>query len=164
MEPQRAGSQFRFEKRRTDAVLWLVTGENVKGCFFTGGGTPLRDGAERIGDLLNSDTGFFPFEVPIRGKGRTVQYNRGHVIAVEVFDDEARRDPGYEVATQRMVSLLLASGRRVEGAVRVYRPEGHDRVSDWTHQTDTFRYVETPDLTLIVNAVHVVSVTEVYGS
>lgn len=164
MEPRPAGSEFRFEKRRAEAMLWLVTGESVKGCFFTSAGSTRRHGAERISDLLNSQTGFFPFEVHGDGEGRTAQYNRVHVVAVEVFDDEARRDTGYEVATRRLVSVLLANGRRIEGAVRVYRPEGRNRVSDWTHEAEAFRYVEGPDVTLIVNALHIVSVTEVHGS
>jgi hypothetical protein len=164
MDPQPAGSEFRFEKRRTTAALWLVTGETVKGCFFTSAGSNRRDGAERVSDLLNSQTGFFPFEVQMDGAGRTVQYNRVHVVAVEVFDDEARQDTGYEVATRRLISVLLASGRRIEGAVRVYRPEGRNRVSDWTHEAEAFRYIEGPDVTLIVNALHIVSVTEVQGS
>jgi hypothetical protein len=164
MDTQSVVSEFRFEKRRTKAVLWLVTGESIHGCFFTSGGSTRRHGAERIGDLLNSDTGFFPFEVQVAGMARTVQYNRVHLVAVEVFDDEARRDSGYEVATRRIVSILLASGRRLEGTVRVYRPGGRDRVSDWTHESEAFRYVEGPDVTLIVNALHIVSVTEVLGS
>jgi hypothetical protein len=164
MDAQSVVSEFRFEKRRTQAVLWLVTGERINGCFFTAAGSTRREGAERIGDLLNSETGFFPFEVEVDGVGRAVQYNRVHVSAVQVFDDEARRDSGYEVATRRMVSILLASGRRIEGTVRVYRPGGRDRVSDWTRESAVFRYVEGPDVTLLVNASHIVSVTEVHGS
>jgi hypothetical protein len=161
MDSQPAGSEFRFEKRRAEAVLWLVTGESVRGWFFTSAGSTRRHGAERISDLLNSQTGFFPFELQDEGDGRIAQYNRVHVVAVEVFDDEARRDTGYEVATRRLVSVLLANGRRIDGTVRVYRPEGRNRVSDWTHEAEVFRYVEGPDLTLIVNALHIVSVTEV---
>jgi hypothetical protein len=141
-----------------------VNGENVTGCFFLASGSTLHDGDERIGELLNSGTGFFPFEVQADGAARTVQYNRAHVIAVEVFDEEARWDPGYDVATERIVSILLTNSQRVEGAVRVYRPEGHERVSDWTRQPEVFRYVEAPDVTFIVNAVHIVAVTEVHGS
>jgi hypothetical protein len=48
--------------------------------------------------------------------------------------------------------------------VRVYRPEGRDRLSDWTRQPEVFRYVEAADATYIVNAAHIVAVTEVPGS
>ena len=57
MNPQPASSEFRFEKHRAEAVVTLVTNENVKGCFFTAAGNARRDGAERIGDLLNSEKG-----------------------------------------------------------------------------------------------------------
>ena len=164
MDAERSGSEFRFEKHRAHAVVTLVTNENVKGCFFTAAGSARRDGAERIGDLLNSETGFFPFEIETAGGPSTILYNRAHVIAVRVMDDEARRDPGYEVATRRIVSLLLSNSQRVDGEVRVYRPEGRDRLSDWTRQPEVFRYVEAKDATYIVNAAHIVAVTEVSGS
>jgi hypothetical protein len=164
MDAERSGSELRFEKHRAEAVVTLVTNENIKGCFFTAAGSARRDGAERIGDLLNSESGFFPFEIPVDGGTLTVLYNRVHVIAVRVMDDEARRDPGYEVATRRTVSLLLSNSQRVNGEVRVYRPEGRDRLSDWTRQPEVFRYVEAKDATYIVNAAHIVAVTEVSGS
>jgi hypothetical protein len=163
MQPQPSGSEFRFDKRRADAVVTLVSGESVKGCFFVAGGTSRHEGPECIGDLLNSETGFFPFEIQADGGARTVLYNRSHVISVQIFDDEARRDPGYGVARRRVVSILLSDGRRADGAVRVYRPQGRDRLSDWTRQPETFRYVEGDGITVIVNANHIVAVTEVPG-
>ena len=118
MDPHTAGSEFRFEKRRSDAVLSLVTGEVIRGCFFTAAGSTHREGAERIADLLNSEAGFFPFEVGPESPGRTVMYNRLHVITVQILDDEARQDPGYYVAPRRVVSILLSNNQRMEGAVR----------------------------------------------
>jgi hypothetical protein len=164
MESQRVASEFRYEKQRADALVTLVGGEHVRGCFFVSAGSATHTGAERISDLLNSENGFFPFEAHIGTRQMTVLYNRAHVIAVAVFDDEARRDPGYSVAPRREVSILLSNGDRVNGVVRVYRPEGRDRVSDWTRQPEIFRYVETTETTLIVNAAHIVAVTEVSGS
>ena len=164
MDPQPSGSEFRFEKRRSNAVLLLVTGEIIKGCFFTAAGSTRREGTERIADLLNAETGFFPFEIGREGTGRTVMYNRVHVVTVQILDDEARQDAGYDVAPRRVVSILLSNNERMEGAVRVYRPEGRDRVSDWTRQPEVFRYVEAPDVTFLVNAAHIVSVTEVSAS
>lgn len=161
MQLQPSGSEFRFEKRRADAVVTLVSGETVKGCFFVAGGTSRHQGPECIGDLLNSEAGFFPFEIQADGVARTVLYNRSHVISVRVFDDEARRDAGYGVARRRGVSILLSDGSRADGTIRVYRPQGRDRVSDWTRQPEIFRYVEESDATVIVNANHIVAVTEV---
>lgn len=164
MEPNSRASQFRFEKRRADAVVTVAGAEPVRGCFFTVAGTAHQHGGERIGDLLNSESGFFPFEMQTDAKPRTMLLNRAHVIAVEIFDDEARRDPGYGVAKRCEVSILLSNGHRISGAVRVYRPEGRDRLSDWTRQPEPFRYLETAEGTLIVNAAHIVAITEVSGS
>jgi hypothetical protein len=164
MEPDARASQFRIEKRRASAVVTVTGAEPVRGSFFTVGGTPQHQGGERIGDLLNAEPGFFPFEMQTESKPRTMMLNRAHVITVEIFDDEARRDPGYGVAMRRDISILLSNGQRITGAVRVYRPEGRDRLSDWTRQPEPFRYLETPESTLIVNAAHIVAVTEVSGS
>src|SRR5947207_14086498 len=117
MQPQPSGSEFRFDKRRVDAVVTLVSGETVKGCFFVAGGTSRHLGPECIGDLLNSEAGFFPFEIHADGGARTVLYNRSHVISVRVFDDEARRDAGYGVARRRAVSILLSDGSRAAGTI-----------------------------------------------
>jgi hypothetical protein len=165
MEPLTSSSEFRFEKRRTDAVITLVGGESVTGCFFIAGGTARHKGPERVSDLLNTETGFFPFEIQgdANVPAHTVLYNRSHVITVQIFDDEARRDPGYVVAKRWSVSVLLSDNRRVDGVVRVYRPEGRNRLSDWTRQTENFRYVEG-EITLIVNADHIVALSEVPGS
>jgi hypothetical protein len=164
MEPDARASQFRFEKRRADAVVTVTGAEPVRGCFFTVAGTQPQHAGERIGDLLNAESGFFPFEMRTDAKPRTMLLNRAHVITVEIFDDEARRDPGYAVAKRRDVSILLSNGQRISGSVRVYRPEGRDRLSDWTRQPEPFRYLETPESTLIINAAHIVAVTEVSGS
>jgi hypothetical protein len=165
MEPLTSSSEFRFEKRRADAVITLVGGESVTGCFFIAGGTARHKGPERVSDLLNTEPGFFPFE--IQGDAdvppHTVLYNRSHLISVQIFDDEARRDPGYVVAKRWSVSVLLSDKRRVDGVVRVYRPEGRNRLSDWTRQAENFRYVEG-EVTLIVNADHIVALSEVSGS
>jgi len=48
----------------------------------------------------------------------------------------------------------------VTGSVRVYRPEGRDRLSDWARNLDTFRYLETEEATLLVNIAHVIEVGE----
>ena len=164
MDSDALASEFRFEKRRADAIVTVAGAEPVRGCFFTAAGSTRHPGGERIGDLLNAETGFFPFEMQTESRSRTMLLNRGHVITVEIFDDEARRDPGYAVATRRDVSILLSNGQRVTGAVRVYRPQGRNRLSDWTRQPEPFRYLETAESTLIVNAAHIVAVTEVTGS
>jgi hypothetical protein len=161
VDPPPAPSEFRFEKRRAEAVVTLVSGETAKGYFFLGAATSRHEGVESIGDLLNAETGFFPFEMQGGETKRTVLYNRAHLITVHVFDEQANQEPGYGVARRWDVSILLSNGRRVNGAVRVYRPEGRDRVSDWTRQPEPFRYVETDSATFIVNAAHIVAVTEV---
>ena len=161
MSAEAATSGFRIEKQRTEALVMLSSGQSVQGCFFIAGGSARHDGPERVWDLLNAETGFFPFEVHDKSPGsKTVLYNRAHVVTVALSDDEASRDSGYAVATRRVVSMLLSTGERVAGTVRVYRPEGRDRLSDWTRQPETFRYVETDTNTLIVNTAHIVELSE----
>jgi hypothetical protein len=164
MSAEAATSQFQFEKRRTQAVVGLSTGESIQGSFFTANGITRHEGPERVGDLLNLEPGFFPFEVREESGAKTVMYNRAHVVTVALPNNEASLDPGYGVATRRAVSVLLSTGARLVGGIRVYRPEGRDRVSDWTRQPEVFRYIETDDGTLIVNTAHIVDVSEVTAS
>ena len=107
-----------------------------KGCFFIAGNSARHDGPERVWDLLNSEAGFFPFEVHDSAGARTVLFNRDHVVTVVLSDNEASRDSGYTVATRRAVSMRLSTGEQITGAVCVYRPEGRDRLSDWARQSD----------------------------
>jgi hypothetical protein len=161
MSAEAATSEYRFEKRRTQALVRLSSGEVAQGCFFIAGGSARHDGPERVWDLLNSESGFFPFELQGTPRPRTVLYNRVHVVSVSLSENEASREPGYAVARRRLVTMVLSTGERITGTVRVYRPEGRDRVSDWSRQPELFRYLETDDLTLIVNTMHVVEVSEV---
>ena len=80
---------------------------------------------------------------------------------VALAENEARRDPGYDVATERFVSVLLSNGERVTGSVRVHRPEGRDRLSDWARHADAFRYVEMGKTAVLVNIAHVIEVSEI---
>ena len=161
MSTSTAPSEYRVEKRRADATVTLTSGQTERGCFFLASSSTRHDGPERVADLLNSELGFFPFEIHDARGTRTVLYHRSHVLIVVLAEDEASRDPGYNVATRRLVSVLLSNGHRVSGTVRVYRPEGRDRLSDWTRQPETFRYLETGETTIVVNLAHIVEVSEV---
>jgi hypothetical protein len=155
-----APSEFRVEKRRVAASVILANGDTVRGSFFVACGSPYHEGPERVGELLNADSGLFPLERSDVGRPRTVLYNRSAVVAVSLADPEARRVPGYDLATRRAVSLLLSTNLRITGAVCIYRPEGRDRLSDWARDKSTFRYVETEEATLLVNVHHIVEVGE----
>src|SRR5713101_4512704 len=126
MASELSRSELRVEKQRANAVLTLSSGESTCGCFFTGGGSARHAGPERVGDVLNSEPEFFPFEIHDTEGIRTVLFNRRHVVMAVLTDNEASDDPGYSVATRRVVSVRLSSGQRLRGAVRVYLPEGRD--------------------------------------
>ena len=155
-------SEFRIEKRRAEANLTLTTGVTVRGCFFLAGSRASHVGPERVADLLNAEGGFFPFELCTEIIPYTVMYNRSQVVLVTLLEDtiEAQLDPGYSVATEREVHILLSNGGTVDGSIRVYRPSGRDRLSDYARAQETFRYVETEDGTVIVNTAHIVELRE----
>jgi len=79
---------------------------------------------------------------------------------VEPGDDLVEREPGYDVATHRNVGMLLSTGMRIRGRVAVYAPQGRDRLSDYARSPEAFRYVVTQKNTLIINAAHIVELTE----
>jgi hypothetical protein len=155
-------SQFRVEKRRAEAELTLSSGGRLRGWFFLSASSQRHAGPERVADLLNAEIGFFPFETADKGPLNTVLVNRSHVIAVKLLEPttEAQLDPGYDVATERYVDMLLTNGARVRGSVRVYRPQGRDRLSDYARSPELFRYVESARGTIVVNSAHIVELRE----
>jgi hypothetical protein len=162
MSPTSGSSQFQFDKQRVEARITASSGQTTRGFFFTAGTGRLGAAErERVGELLNGATGFFPFEIQGSEGARTVLYNRERVILVGLHENEEERVPGYSVATRRFVSIFLSNGQRVVGHVRVYQPQGRDRLSDWTRQSDVFRYLETGGGIILVNAAHIVDVSEV---
>jgi hypothetical protein len=163
-------SEFRVEKRRALAELTLTSGPIVQGCFFLADSSAGHTGPERVADLLNGETGFFPFELtgPLEradnaGVSETVLFNRAHIVFVRLVQQtmEAQLDPGYDVATERRVRILMSNGSAVAGTVRVYRPMGRDRLSDYARSPETFRYVEAGEETFVVNMEHVVELREI---
>jgi hypothetical protein len=153
-------SDLRVEKERTAAIVSLTDGTSVAGHLFVAQVSATSSGPESVAELLNSESGFFPFEVSDGGDLRAVLYNRDHVVAVALPGDEARRDSGYTFARARRVSVLLSDGRRLVGSVRVYRPYGRDRLSDWARHGERFRYIETPDATFVVNVDRIIEIHE----
>ena len=155
-------SQFRVEKRRAEAELTLSGGTHVRGWFFLSDSAAMHAGPERVADLLNTEPGFFPFAPSGGTTIDTVLVNRAHVISVKLLEgtDEPRADPGYDVATERHVVMRLSNGSSLAGAVRVYRPPGRDRLSDYARLPDVFRYVESPDGVFVVNSAHIVDLKE----
>jgi hypothetical protein len=155
-------SEFRVEKARTHGTLRLSSGASIHGSFFVADSSARHAGPERIKDLLNADTGFFPFEVlDSDGATQTILYNRDHVLLVELLDNhDARLDPGYDVATRRTVTMLFSDGHELKGIVRVHRPQGHDRLSDFARSPDQFSYLESPKVTYLVNVRHVIELVE----
>ena len=72
--------------------------------LFPVGSKPSHVGPDRIGDLLNEQSGFFPFQLE---SGDTTLYNRAHIVQVRSPPDvrEQQIEPGYEVATRHLVSM-----------------------------------------------------------
>lgn len=153
-------SEYRVEKRREAAELTLSSGATISGHFFLAASSQVHSGPERVGDLLNLEAGFFPFEAP---NGDTALINRAHVIKVALPEHviEAQLDDAYGMALRRHVAVLLSNGEKVTGQVAVYRPAGHERLSDYAQIDVRFRYVEQANRTLLVNSEHIVSLLEV---
>jgi hypothetical protein len=152
--------EFRLEKQRVRATLVLASGISVDGHFFLADSVSMHAGPERVGDLLNSNPGFFPFEITERGPGssRIALYNRAHVLLVHLAEPEleAELDPTYAVAQRKSVAMLLSNGERVAGDLRVMLPAGNARLSDYARGEEQFRYVELATSIVIVNFTHVI--------
>ncbi|HEY7291551.1 MAG TPA: hypothetical protein VH583_17070 [Vicinamibacterales bacterium] len=156
-------SQFRVEKRRLEAELTLSNGDRLAGCFFLATSNATHTGPERVAELLNDEHGFFPFESA--GSADTVLVNRNHLVVARLLGgtEEVRLDPGYDVATVRPAFLKLSNRMELRGLVRIYLPEGRDRLSDYARAPELFRYVETPEAIFVVNTAHIVELSDLPG-
>ena len=152
-------SEYRFEKERVRATLTLAPGTSVNGSFFVAAQTSMRQGRERVGDLLNAQPGFFRSSCTTAARcsstARTWWPSRSTPSV-----SEAEQESGYAGATQRQVEMLLSTGMRVKGIVGVYSAPGHERLSDYAQEPLEFRYLVTQKNTLIINAAHIVELTE----
>jgi hypothetical protein len=151
-------SEFRVEKSQVHASLVLSTGAMRHGCFFVVSSVP-HGGPERVGDLLNSATGFFPFQ---HRDGTTVQYNREHLVMVTlpVGLAEEEEEASFPLAVRCEVSILLSTGTSIEGTVFISQPAGRDRLSDYARTSKQFWYVVTSRGTVIINCNHIVELVE----
>lgn len=151
--------ELRVEKRRQAAELTLTTGSTISGSFFLSGSSHAHVGSERVGDLLNLEDGFFPFETD----AGTELINRTHVLKVVLPAPviEVQLDADYDVAKRRAVSLLLTNGERLTGIVSINRRRENDRLSDYARLEARFRYLELPEQTLLINSAHIVAMSEV---
>jgi hypothetical protein len=154
-------SEFRVEKLRVGATLTLSNGTSVHGHFFISGNSRTHAGPEAVRDVLNAEAGFLPFDVQRPAGSMTTLYNRDHIVFAALEDkDEPRRDPGYDVAIEKIVTMLMSNGTRLRGAVHVFRPHGSDRLSDFSRGPDTFRYLEAENATYIINVHHLIELAE----
>jgi hypothetical protein len=154
-------SEFRVQKARANATLTLSNGNAVHGCFFISGNSRTHEGPESVRDMLNGEAGFFPFDAGRPDVSTTILINRDHLVFVELQDKaEPRRDPGYDVAIEKIVTMLMSNGMRLRGAVRVFRPHGSDRLSDFARASEAFRYLEAEHATYVVNVRHIVELAE----
>jgi hypothetical protein len=159
--PPQPQSEFHVEKARTNATLTLSNGTSVRGSFFIAGSSATHSGPQRVREVLNAESGFIPFEVAGVKGPQSVLFNREHVVFVAlVGHEEARLEPGYDIATRRMVSMLISNGSRLNGWVSVYRPQGRDRLSDFARSPDSFQYLESAHTTYLVNVRHLIELVE----
>lgn len=155
-------SELRIEKRRVSVSVSLTAGHRFTGALFLSAQAAAHAGPERLLDLLNASEGFLPFElVSSVGARETILLNRSHIAVVqsEASHHDLADDTSYQVAPQKSVALLLATGEELSGVLRIDRPSGRNRLSDGLNDHIGFRYLETANGILAVNFAYVVRIT-----
>ena len=77
---------------------------------------------------------------------------------------EQKKAPSPSASSSASSSVSLSNGTRVTGVVKIYLPQGRDRLSDYARVNEQFRYLEAPGKTFIVNMAHIVELSETAGS
>ena len=105
-------SEYRVEKHRAEAELTLSSGGLLQGWFFLAGSSATHAGPERVADVLNAETGFFPFQVPAGATPDTVLINRPQLISVRLLDEttEAQLEANLSLTTRPALSAADCVG------------------------------------------------------
>lgn len=157
-------SDLRIEKRRVTVTVTTAAGPRHTGSLFLSAQAATHAGPERLVDLLNGGQAFVPFErVSPTGDREMRLLNRAHLVLVQAegAGDDVAGDPGYQVARKKSAVLTLTTGERIAGVLRVERPAGRDRLSDFLSGETGFCYFESPSGLLAVNLAHVTEITPV---
>ena len=150
-------SQFRVEKRRAEAELTLATGATLHGSFFLAASTPTQVGPERVADLLNAETGFFPFDSVVvprpERSSSTARTSSPCGCSSRSRKRSSRPDTGRDGAPRRDDACQRHAARGVGARLL---SEGTRPVERLGAIRRVFRYLETARHTFIVNTAHVV--------
>ena len=139
----------------------------MRGCFFLAGSSATHAGPERVADLLNAETGFFPFELNAGAAPHTVLYNRAQVVLVTLLERDTTRRSSIRATTSppsATVRMLLSNGQRVEGRgarLPSERARSAQRLGARARDVPLRRNRRR---TLIVNVAHIVEVSEMTES
>lgn len=150
------------KEHHASGVVRLSTGSSIRGRFYLSGVTTEHSGPERVGDLLNREDRFFPFEVEPQAGGstHTSLLARHYVLYVKLDGHSSRGEgeAGLAMASTKFVSLLLSNGERLRGEIYYAMPAGKERLSDIASAPERFRYFGSKDALSLVNFEHVVEI------
>ena len=119
-------------------------------------------GPESVRDVLNGESGFFPFDAgaPKDSTDDPLQPRPPGLCGAVRTRTSRAAIPATTSPSKRLVTMLMSNGMRLHGAVRVFRPHGSDRLSDFARAAETFRYLEAENATYIINVHHLVELAE----
>lgn len=142
-------------KRKVEVRVHLADGDVRRGCVFLDYIDVIHRGEQTLLDKLNDDYDWFPMS----GEALRI-VNRGHVVMVEPEEGLATNlvcKENSPVYRRERVTVLLSSGREIEGQIAMDLPDEFSRVSDFLNFPQNFFAVETDRGHVLVSKEHVVS-------
>jgi len=140
---------YQVPKLTIDVRIFLTDGIEMEGSLFITENLVSHTGTPRLEDFLNQNNQrFFPFhqkdgETLLIGKHRLV-YLRSSEKDADVLEDQLMIEP-------RAVTVHMAYGHNLEGAVYAVLPKEANRVSDFFNQKETFLSLYQEEDKVILN-------------
>jgi hypothetical protein len=141
-------------KKRVFLTVDFVGDKRIRGNIFLSPQSGLHYGEERIIDMLNDATSFFPFE--LEGTSAIRIINKENIISVGATEDLPAEEG---LGKKETITVVLSNGRNISGELIIDQPEYKSRVLDFFNSGERrFFRLFTESETYYINISHVIEV------
>ena len=138
---------LRIRKNRKRAEIVYTDQSRQEGNFFVSLASSRRRGPESIGEILNGERRFLPFEVQ---DGHLMMVQRSAILMVRPKDSEV--DEIAQTAGRVFAQVMFISGYSVSGYVYNDLPSSYPRLSDYLNGTGLFFHLEIDSEDYLINS------------
>lgn len=138
---------LRIQKNRKSAEIVYTDQSRQTGSFFVSPASSRRRGPESIGEILNGERRFLPFETQ---DGQVIMVQKNAMLMVRPKDSEVAEIT--QTVDRVFAQVIFVSGYSVSGYVYNDLPRSYPRLSDYLNGTGLFFHLEINSEDCLVNS------------